>query len=98
MITIVLEQGESVVSTCGREENERYLLGRQDSLKLLSQLSDCGYDTFGKDDMPELIGELQAVRECVGDRDRCHVDQIIALAVRCQAGNGMTLTFTPFGE
>jgi hypothetical protein len=76
--------------------NDAYLIQRDSPYRHLSELSEFSFDTFGTEQMPDLIDELLDLRQRRSDPDeRAHIDTIIQLARRAHATDGATLTFAP---
>ena len=97
MITAILETMENeVVGIAAKAGNEKFLIGNGPAFSKLSLLSEIDYDIFASVDMPDLIGELEILRNTVSDGDQSHIDEITDLAIRCRDEQGLILTFTPF--
>lgn len=103
MTTIVLENQNRVeLERISEPSNNMYLISKDiddPHYPCLSQLDTVSYTVFGSSDMEELIKELDSLKPSlisVGQMD--HVNDIIRLARKCQANEGFTLTFTPFGK
>lgn len=97
MITVILESPtRQEIARCSKAGNESFLIRGKDSFRILALLNGVDYDVFDHRDMPELIGELVALRESVSDDEQVHIDDIVRLATLCRDEKGATLTFTPF--
>lgn len=102
MITIVLMDAENNYLECiGEANNQEYLLLPNDNdatYPLISELSDSDLDQFNSVQMPQLITELELLKQNLTDKQRLHVEDIIRLSRACQQNEDFTLGFTPFGE
>lgn len=98
MITIILEDKSSVcLQKIALPGNEKVLLCP--NLKHLGSLDSFSYSVFSKDEMDELIDEVNIVRQGISDEAMiAHLNEIVKLALLCKNKSGTTLTFTPFGD
>lgn len=102
MITIVLiDKENNYLERIGESDNRDYLLMPHENdpiYPLVSQLSDSDLDILSSDDMPQLILELERLKQKLLSKQKADVDQILRLAKICQENQGYSLGFTPFGE
>lgn len=99
MITVILEdlKGFELARTM-KDSNDQYLIREgEGDYEYLSTLNAYDYDVFSSDDMAGVIQDLLKIRRSLPEADKAHVDEIVALARRCQEESLLTLTFTPFG-
>lgn len=98
MFTIILASAnDERLATLAKRDNDAYLIRDENEFTWLGAISDCSYDIFGPEQIPELIAELRRVKdELQVPEDVAHVDDIIALAERCAREPGTYLVFTPF--
>lgn len=97
MFTIILEtKTEERLAKVSHLLNEKYLLQTDHHYKILSELSNVDYDVFGREDMEQLISELQQLKKDLDKESVKHIDEIIQLAIRCKDTPDCYLVFTPF--
>jgi len=98
MITIILEsKTEERLAKVSKINNEDYLLQNNPHYKILSELSIVDYDAFSKEDMKQLIMELEALKKDINNQENInHIDEIIELANKCINISDSYLIFTPF--
>jgi hypothetical protein len=93
MIRVILESSAGELAVVGREGNEAILCKSDESLfPLLSQVDTCSYAVFTRNDMPQLLSELNALSPQTNN----HVREVITLACRCSGEPDTVLAFTPF--
>lgn len=98
MITIILESKTvDRIAKVSQLNNEVYLLQNKSDYKILSELSTVDYDAFAREDMKQLIIELEMLKEDLYDeKDLHHINEIIELADKCISIPDSYLIFTPF--
>lgn len=98
MITIILESKTADrIAKVSQLNNEIYLLQNKPDYKILSELSTVDYDAFAKEDMNQLIMELEILKKDISNKeDIKHIDEIIELADKCISIPDSYLIFTPF--
>ena len=97
MITITLEDPEEKVIEKTQIPHEKLLIDRRGTgSPLLASLDETSPDCFASGDMPQLILELELLRnrQCTSFA-REHFAKIIELAKKCETNNGWTLNFYP---
>jgi hypothetical protein len=98
MIAVILltESGKEIARV-GWPDNEATLRRQGPQFRLLSELTPFSPDAFGRDDVPNLVAELESTLDPETDpRTISRVREIIALVQRCAAQPGTHLLFTPF--
>lgn len=98
MITIILESKTADrIAKVSQLNNEIYLLQNKPDYKILSELSTVDYDAFSREDMKQLIIELEMLKQEIYDKkDLHHLNEIIELAYKCISIPDSYLIFTPF--
>jgi hypothetical protein len=96
---ILLDGAGREIERLGRPGNERFLVRRDRSFRLLSQISPYDEDTLNSEDARELLEELELIRgELTDESERKHIDDIRRLAMRCANMASAVLVISPFAE
>jgi hypothetical protein len=93
MIRVILESASAEIAVVDQNGNEAILCqSNEPRFPLLSQVDTFSYAVFNRDDMPQLLSELETVAmETEND-----LGEVISLAQRCLEEAGTTLAYTPF--
>lgn len=101
MMTIILgkEKGETVKSI-SNEDNGKYLFTIEDhkNFPIMSEFADCDNEMVLSKDIPQLIKELQFLKNTLNEKDSQHINEIIELAESVKENREYYLIFTPFIE
>lgn len=99
MVTVkLIDEKNTEMKHAAHVGNETVLIQDDESrFPMLAQLSDCSNDVFTRDDMVQVVSELQALEFSTGDPEmKKHIRDVISIAEKCRDTPGTTLCFSPF--